>query len=53
VLGGYTTFSTFAWEAFTLGRTGRAWVAVAYVSVSVVGGLAAAWFGYVVGRTFR
>src|SRR4029079_470367 len=38
VVGGFTTFSTFAWEGFTLGRTGRGGVALLYVSVSVVGG---------------
>ena len=53
VLGGFTTFSTFAWEGFTLGRTGRELVAIAYVSTSVVGGLLAAWAGYVLGRALR
>jgi len=53
VLGGFTTFSTFAWEGFTLGRTGRVWVALLYVSVSVVGGLLAAWGGYGLGRALR
>jgi CrcB protein len=53
VLGGYTTFSTFAWEGFTLGRTGRAGVAFVYMSVSVVGGLIAAWGGYSLGRMLR
>jgi CrcB protein len=53
LIGGFTTFSTFAWEGFTFGRTGRAWVALVYMSVSVVGGLGAAWLGYVVGRALR
>ena len=53
VIGGFTTFSTFAWEGFTLGRTGRAGIAFVYVSVSVIGGLLAAWGGYSLGRVFR
>jgi CrcB protein len=53
VLGGFTTFSTFAWEGFTLGRTGRAGVAAIYLSVSVLGGLLAAWSGYSLGRVLR
>jgi fluoride exporter len=53
VLGGFTTFSTFAWEGFTHARSGRVGVAVAYISVSVVGGLLAAWAGYALGRAVR
>lgn len=53
VLGGFTTFSTFAWEGFMLGRNGRPEVAFVYVAVSVVGGLVAAWGGYSLGRAFR
>jgi CrcB protein len=45
VIGGFTTFSTFMWEGFTFSRTGRAGVALVYISVSVVGGLIAAWGG--------
>ena len=50
-LGAYTTFSTFAWESFVLGDTGRAGVAAVYVAVSVAGGLLAAWGGYELART--
>lgn len=46
VLGGFTTFSTFAWEGLFLGRSGRPGLALVYISLSVVGGLAAAWVGY-------
>ena len=53
LIGGFTTFSTFAWEGFTLGRTGRAGVALVYVAVSVIGGLTAAWFGNSLGRAIR
>jgi protein CrcB len=50
LIGGFTTFSTFAWEAFTMSRTGRTWPAAIYVAVSVIGGLLAAWAGYSTGR---
>jgi len=39
LIGGFTTFSTFTWEAFTLGRTGRSEVALLYVTVSICCGL--------------
>ncbi|MGH8958988.1 MAG: fluoride efflux transporter FluC [Acidimicrobiia bacterium] len=50
VLGGFTTFSAFAWEGFFLIRSGRAGLAAAYLLLSVIGGLIAAWLGYVTGR---
>lgn len=53
VLGGFTTFSTFAWEAFEHGRRGQVGLAVAYVAASVIGGLVAAAAGYALGRSLR
>lgn len=53
LIGGFTTFSTFAWEGFTFGRTGRLGTAAVYVGVSVVGGLIAAGCGHAVGRVVR
>ena len=51
VLGGYTTFSTYAVEVDGLLRDGHGLVALAYLAGSVVVGLAAAWVGFaVVGR---
>ena len=45
-LGGYTTFSAFAYETFFLGRE-HAWVsAAANVLASVTIGLVAVWVGY-------
>ncbi len=49
-LGAFTTFSTFSVETVDLLRADRAPEAAAYVSVSVLGGLAAAALGYVAGR---
>lgn len=45
-LGAYTTFSTFAYEGVTLGRADRLAAATAYLVVSVVVGVAAAWAGH-------
>jgi len=53
LVGGYTTFSTFAFEGFTMGRSGRAGLAAVYIVVSVLGGLAMAWIGYVSARALR
>jgi fluoride exporter len=49
-LGAYTTFSTFSFETYSLLRTDRAGVALVYVTLSLVGGIAAAALGYVTAR---
>ena len=49
-LGAYTTFSTFSYETFTLGRADRVVTAAVYVGVSVVGGILAALAGYLLAR---
>ena len=48
ILGGYTTFSSFEWEALITLRTGAAAISVLYIGSSVVLGLAAAWVGFVI-----
>ena len=45
VIGAYTTFSTFSLETIMLTQQGRGGQAVAYVAVSLAGGLALAWLG--------
>lgn len=45
-LGAFTTFSTFTWEAFTLGRSDRMLEAIGYVTVSIIFGLVAVWAGF-------
>jgi CrcB protein len=50
VLGGYTTFSTFAVETVELADAGAWASAGAYVAVSVVGGVLAAAAGVALGR---
>jgi fluoride exporter len=49
-LGGFTTFSTFSVQAVMDVDAGEPRRAAAYVVVSVVGGIAAATAGYVLGR---
>jgi CrcB protein len=51
VIGGYTTFSTFAQEALTLFDAHDAVVALAYTVGSVAVGIAAVYGGELVGRT--
>ena len=51
VLGGFTTFSTFSVQFVLEAEGGRAGIAIVYVLASVLGGLAAAWAGYALGRT--
>jgi CrcB protein len=53
LIGGFTTFSTFAWDGVTISRNGRPGVALVYVAASVVGGLSLAWFGHVLGQAIR
>lgn len=50
VLGGYTTFSSFAYELLTLGSERFAVTALVYATASVVLGFAAAYAGVVLAR---
>lgn len=52
VIGGYTTFSTFAQEALELGEVHHVAVALVYIVVSVTLGIAAVYVGTVAGRAF-
>jgi fluoride exporter len=49
-LGGFTTFSTFSVQVVLDVDGGEPWRAAAYVAASVIGGIAAATCGYVLGR---
>jgi fluoride exporter len=50
VLGGYTTFSTFAQEGLSLFEEGRSGVALAYTLGSVITGVMAVYVGTRIGR---
>ena len=50
ILGGYTTYSTFAVDVVQLAGAGRSALAVAYVLASVVGGVLAVVVGLLAGR---
>lgn len=49
-LGGFTTFSTFSVQVVLEVDGGRPGLAIAYVLISVIGGIAAATGGYLLGR---
>jgi fluoride exporter len=44
-LGGYTTFSSFEYDAYLTVRSGHAWTALLYVISSVACGYGAVWLG--------
>jgi CrcB protein len=48
-LGGFTTFSTFEWETFALGRSVPS-LALVYAVTSILLGWAACWLGATLGR---
>ena len=50
VVGGYTTFSTFAQEALEVGEVHHVAIALAYIAASVTIGIAAVYAGTVLGR---
>ena len=47
VLGGYTTFSSFEYEALQAVRDGERWISLLYVAGSVLLGYVAVWLGAV------
>lgn len=50
VLGGYTTFSSFAWETYGLVKDGEFAKGLANVAVSVIAGYLALWCGVLLAR---
>ena len=52
VLGGYTTFSSFSLETFSLMRDGEIWLALVNALGSVLFGLVAVWIGVRLAQLF-
>jgi CrcB protein len=52
LLGGFTTFSAFGLQTFTLMRDGAVGLALLNIGLSNVGGLMMVWVGYSVARVF-
>jgi len=50
ILGGFTTFSTFGYETFSLIRDGQFLLGVSNILLQVFIGLAAVWLGYYFGQ---
>ena len=48
--GGFTTFSTFSYESFTLGANGEIFTSLLYIVFSIVLGLIAVWLGLMIAR---
>jgi CrcB protein len=53
VLGGYTTFSSFAWESFEAIEKEQVWIGLANITLSVVLGYLAVWCGAWLVRVVR
>ena len=52
ILGGFTTFSSFSYETYTLLREGSIGAGVLNAGVSLVACLGATWIGAVLGKLF-
>ena len=52
-LGGYTTFSSFAWESFEAIEKEQVWIGLANIALSVVLGYLAVWCGAWLTRVMR
>ena len=50
LLGGFTTFSSYAWESVALSNNNQVGLAVLNITLSNVVGLAAAFFAYRLGQ---
>lgn len=51
-LGGFTTYSSFAFQSYELFQEGKPNLAGAYMVGTTISGLAAVWVGFFVGRFF-
>lgn len=53
MLGGFTTMSTFSLDLLKLLETKQWLLAVQYLTLSIIGGLLAAWLGYALGNRLK
>ncbi|MEX0721151.1 MAG: fluoride efflux transporter CrcB [Balneolaceae bacterium] len=53
ILGGFTTFSTFAHESFLLWKHGELLIGLLNISLQVIFGLLFVWLGYMLIRIFQ
>ncbi len=53
ILGGYTTFSAVMLEGLDLTKGGNAEVAIAYVAITLVGGIVATMLGILIGQALQ
>lgn len=53
ILGGYTTFSAFAWESVQAFSSERPALGLVNILVSVIGGCLAVWLGITIARLWR
>ncbi len=51
-VGAYSTFSTFEWETFSNLSHGTFWIAILYVTVSLISGLVAVALGVALAKAF-
>ena len=51
ILGGFTTFSSFAHETYTLARTPQLPLGLANIAVQIILGLTAVWLGHLTARS--
>ena len=52
ILGGFTTFSTFSFETFSLLREGSYFTGFTNILISLIGCLGATWLGTIIGKLF-
>ena len=52
-IGGFSTFSTFEWEAWSDISSGAFWIGILYIVVSIIAGFAAVALGATTARAIR
>jgi fluoride exporter len=50
LFGGFTTFSTFSYETFSLFKEGEIFFAISNIAISIIIGILALWGGHMLGK---